>query len=177
MKPAIARITQAVSDTASVLLTCLLLAPFFGTKAVQRVYRAITHRDNMPSVVFDGQHYLIVRRIGGAVECGVESAGRVELAGWAADHAANAPAVAIVAVIDNNIAAWSIAMTRRPEIEQGIGNGIIPAGFKMIVSVPRQSHPALVRVFALTQDECAVQLAADLPPGIIAIVERLSFFE
>lgn len=134
---------------------------------------AIGHIED-DAVVIDGRSYPIVRRIGGAVEATADIYRGVELTGWAADHVANRPAVAIIAAVDGNIVARSEPTTRRSDIEQGIGSGIIPAGFTMAVPVPRRAAPAAIRVFALTADGHAVQLASNLPAGQIAAVEAMS---
>jgi hypothetical protein len=98
------------------------------------------------------------------------------ISGWAADHKENRPAKAIVAVIGDQIVARTLAAARRIDIEGGIGSGINPAGFTMDVrkrgNLPTESEP--IRVFALTADGHAVQLAAD--PGLLcAPVARASF--
>ena len=165
---------RRLESAAEISLICAVLAPFFAAKWMRDRYRrarGLEDRAEASAVIVNGRSYPIVRRVGGAVESMTDLCNFVELSGWAADHAANAPAVEVIAAINSEIVARTEPETRRADIEQGFGHGIMPAGFTMLVPVDRHAGPRTIRVFALTRDGCAVQLAAALPAGESAVVE------
>lgn len=125
-------------------------------------------------LVIGDRRYAITQRIGGAIE-GLEDVFRgVELHGWAADYANNKPAVAIVAAVGSDIVASISPSTRRPDVEAGIGSGVVPAGFRMSVPLHGYEKP-VIRLYALSHDDKAVPLAARIPPSSMARIEEVAF--
>ena len=125
----------------------------------------------------EGTTYPIVRRIGGAIERAVEIGDRIELHGWAADVVANRPVIAIFAIMGTDIIARVAPTSRRFDIEQGLGSGISPAGFRISFAAPKAKpgQDLSIRVFALTFDGQAVQLASSLPPTRSLRIEPMPF--
>jgi hypothetical protein len=118
----------------------------------------------------------IASRIGGSLERMAEDEDELEVFGWAADHLNNKPAQAILIAVGDAIVARAAPDGVRADIEAGIGSGVRPAGFSIRASLnlPGPS-PKRIRVYALTADGKAVQIASSLPPGRFAVVERKTF--
>lgn len=129
------------------------------------------------ALTLDGLSYAVVNRMGGAAERMSELADEIEIHGWAIDHANGRPAMAVVAVIGDTVIARVTPDQRRIDIEKGISNGANPAGFSLIVPLRAKpgASPPTIRLFALTHDGKAVQIAAGLPAGQRARIEPMPF--
>jgi sulfatase maturation enzyme AslB (radical SAM superfamily) len=126
------------------------------------------------SISIGGVDYRLADRLGGSVESVIERSNGFAITGWAADHQSNKSATSILASIGGEIVARSVPTQRRPDIEEGLGNGIRPAGFSLWVrkqgNRPTTDQP--IAVYATTSDNYAVRLAA---PAGFSCVEPFEF--
>jgi len=116
------------------------------------------------SLLFNGNSYEIVRRIGGSLEgmSEFDGTGWIELHGWVADHKNNRAASGIIVVLDGKPYFRAGPVSPRKDIEGGIGSGVNPAGFRFSFKLPerRAGETSEIRLFALTQDNKAVPVSS-----------------
>ncbi len=119
---------------------------------------------NDRKLTLQGRSYPIVKRLAGSVEyAGMDKTGYF-IGGWAVDIKANKPVFAVVATIGNTVVGMEKPSIVREDIAQGVASGAALAGFSMTLPVDFKENgiAELVRLFGLTEDGVAVQLASNL---------------
>lgn len=72
------------------------------------------------------KRYPVIAALAGSIESVIEIENGVEISSWAGDIGSNRPAAAIIATVNGQVVVRTRPIGRRPDIEAGYGEGLIP---------------------------------------------------